>query len=327
MKRLVLALLPAFLIAGALLVPLPYYVLSPGSAIQVEDRVQLGRAPDPVSGDLLLLTVRLARATPVRWVLARLDDDDELLDDEEIIPEGVDDAQYLESQRQLFRETGQVAAAVGLRRAGLEIKVTGKGARIERVEPGGPADGSLRVGDVVQGFDGKPVALASDLIADLSTRSAGDRVTLTVHRGETDLQVPVTLGTVEGVDRAALGVRIQTVDLEIVLPVSVDVEQGGIGGPSAGLMIALAVFDLTDPVDLTRSRVIAGTGTIDLEGRVGPVGGVRQKVRAAEKAGATLMFAPLEEADEARALAGGGLEIVPVRTLDDAVARLLEGGP
>jgi PDZ domain-containing protein len=117
-------------------------------------------------------------------------------------------------------------------------------------------------------------------------------------------------------------VALETVGLEVKVPFPIEIEQGPIGGPSAGLMLALTVLDLADPADLARGRTIAGTGTIDLGGNVGRVGGVRQKVEAARKAGATIFLAPRAEAAEARAEAGDDMDVIAVRTIDDAVTAL-----
>jgi Lon-like protease len=322
-----IALVVVVVLAGAaLVVPLPLFVISPGSALAVEERVTLAGPAGEVSGDLLLLTVALRRPTAVEALAAWLDDAREVIPRGDVVPEGVDEEEYLEAQRELFRESGQVAAAVGLRAAGLEVGVTGEGARVAGVVPGGPSSGRLRVGDVVTAVDGAPVALASDLTPALSGRKAGDQVRLAVRRGDEVVEVTVTLGQVRGLDRPALGVAVETVGLDVKLPFAVDIDQGRIGGPSAGLMIALTVFDKADPRDLAAGRTIAGTGTIDISGRIGPVGGVRQKVEAAKAAGATVLLAPTGEAEQARRAAGSGdLTVMEVATIDEAIEKLSGG--
>ena len=116
--------------------------------------------------------------------------------------------------------------------------------------------------------------------------------------------------------------RAQARDLQIELPYPVQIDAGQIGGPSAGMMIALAVYDLADPQDLTGGRVITGTGTIDLNGAVGPVGGVALKVHAAIDAGADLFLTPPAEAAPAPAAAGDRIRVVPVSTLQQAIQAL-----
>ena len=316
------AIVVVVLLVAGLFVPLPLFVIAPGSAIPVGERVMLGRAPDELSGELLLTTVRIFRPNVLGVVQAGISRTQEVLTQAEVVPEGADAEEFEETQRALFRESSEVAAAVGLRRAGEQVEISGRGALVSQVVPGSPAAAALRVGDVITAVDGQSIAVAPDLVGALGTSVDGDDVVLTVERGGVSQEVPVTLGEVEGLDRPGLGVGVSTVDLELSLPFSVEVDQGRIGGPSAGLMIALTVYDLADPGDLTAGRRIAGTGTIDLDGDVGPVGGVDAKVVAARNAGATVFLVPEYEASLAREVAGDDLEIVPVASLDDAVAAL-----
>ena len=126
---------------------------------------------------------------------------------------------------------------------------------------------------------------------------------------------------------ACLGVRLQTANRRFDLPFDVTVDSAGIGGPSAGLAFALGVLDHVTPGELTGGRRVAVTGTIDLEGRVGPVGGVAQKTAAVKSAGIDLFLVPAAEYEAARAQAGRDVQIVRVTTLEDALVALgREGG-
>ncbi|MDP9019683.1 MAG: PDZ domain-containing protein [Actinomycetota bacterium] len=322
MKKAVAGALVAVLIGAALLVPLPVLVIAPGSAVGVGERVELGRPPDPLTGRFLLTTVRIYQPTALGVVQAWLAEHQDVLAREEVVPPGVDREEFEHAQRQLFRESSEVAAAVGLQAAGEVVEVTGAGARVAAVVDGSPAEGELREGDVITAVDGQPVALASDLVAALATRAAGDDVDLTLRRDDREQHARIRLEDVERLGRPALGVAVATVDLAITLPVPVEVDQGEIGGPSAGLMVALTVYDLADPADLAAGRAVAGTGTIDLEGSVGAVGGVGAKVIAARRSGASLFLVPEDEEAEARQAAGGELEIIPVASLEEAIAAL-----
>lgn len=311
-------------LGAAVLVPLPLVVISPGSAEPVPPRVTFSGEPeDKVSGQLFFLTVAVSQPTPAEAVMAWLDDDEDVLPRERVIPEGVDEDEYIKAQRRVFTESARLAAAVGLRAAGREVQLSGKGALVAGVVPDSPAEGKLRAGDVIVGVNGRPISLASDLIAVTGRAEEGDVVRLSVRRDGTVREVDVTLRKVGQLGRPALGVSVATQDFDIALPFEVKVDQGEIGGPSAGFMIALTVYDLADEGDLTRGRRIAGTGTIDVTGAVGPVGGVPQKVRAAAQAGATLFLVPPAELREAREAAGKKLEVVPISTLEEAI-RLLQ---
>lgn len=311
------------LVLGAV-VPLPLFVIAPGSAISVGDRVELGRPPDRLSGELLLTTVRVFQPTAFGVVQAWLAETQDIFRREEIVPEGVNDADFEAAQRELFRESAEVAAAVGLAAAGEEVDISGRGALVAGLLPDSPAAGVLVEGDVITAVDGIPVEVASDVVTALGSRSAGDEVVLTVQRDGTDQEFRLVLETVEGVTQPAIGVAVTTVDLDVSLPFPVEVDQGRIGGPSAGLLIALTVYDLADPGDLAAGRSIAGTGTINLDGEVGPVGGVDAKVVAARQAGASVFLVPENEAALAEEAAGDDIDVVPVATIDDAIAALQE---
>jgi PDZ domain-containing protein len=119
------------------------------------------------------------------------------------------------------------------------------------------------------------------------------------------------------VDEPAIGIVL--VDS---FPFQITIESGDVGGPSAGLMWAVGLYDLLTPGDLTRGRTIAGTGTIDLEGRVGPIGGIVDKVVAARDAHADVMLVPRADFHELRDVDMGDLTLIPVSTFDEAVKAL-----
>jgi PDZ domain-containing protein len=118
-------------------------------------------------------------------------------------------------------------------------------------------------------------------------------------------------------DELLVGVRLLD-----TFPFAVTMSSGDVGGPSAGLMWAVGLYELLTPVDLTTGRTIAGTGTIDIAGDVGPIGGIRDKVVAAERAGADLFLAPIDNVREVRGVDTGTMRIVPVATFDEAIAAL-----
>ena len=310
------------ILAAALIVPLPVLAIEPGGALPVPPRVKLGVPAHPVHGQLLLTTVRLVEPPVVQAALDWLDGDADLAPRQAVIPPGVDEQEYFAAQQRVFQESAQVAAAVGLRKAGYPVEVSGGGVRVAAVIPRSPAAGQLREGDIITAVDGRPARLASDVVEATSRAKAGDQVTVEVKRGDETRTFTIRLAEVSELGRPGLGVALTTLGFDVKLPFPVDVDQGQIGGPSAGLMLALTVFDLADPGDLVRGRTVAGTGTIDISGRVGPVGGVAQKVAAAEEAGAGLFLAPAAEAGQARKAAGTRLRVISVQTMDDAMAAL-----
>jgi PDZ domain-containing protein len=187
---------------------------------------------------------------------------------------------------------------------------------------GSPADGRLREGDVLTAIDGRPIRTASDVAEATARAAGGGEAKVTVLRGDDVVTVTIPVRKISQLGRPALGVALESLRPEIQLPFPVMIDQGDIAGPSAGLMMAVTVYDLVDPGDLAQGRRIAGTGTIDLAGNVGPVGGVRQKIAAARAAKVRVFVAPADEAEEAREAAGNALAVIPVRTFGEAIDAL-----
>lgn len=337
LRRAFLPVSVVVLVVAALTVPLPWFVESPGRALSLDGddgeavagMVQVS-APDatPVNGDYLLTAVSFQRATPASWLLAVIDDASDLVPVSRVVPEGQRDATYFDAQREVFASTADIAAGVGLEAAGYDVGFTGDGAVVLGVEPRSPADGVLSESDVIVAVDGARVDTVEELIAALRDPDAppGPR-NLTVLRGDEELAVELRPRRLTPGSPPQLGVTVRTANERILLPVDVAVDAGRVGGPSAGLMIALTVFDLADPVDLAAGRTIAGTGSIRPDGTVGEIGGIGYKAIAADRMGAQVFLAPATQATAARAALppGSDLEVIGVTVFDEAVDALRPG--
>ncbi len=185
---------------------------------------------------------------------------------------------------------------------------------------GGPSQGKLREGDVVEAVDGAPVAAADQVAKGLEGKKKGDVVTVTVRRADGVAQVPVTLGESEGKPR--LGIVVGQVPADPKIHIGFGVQQ--VGGPSAGLMLSLGIVDLVEPGDLTGGRTVAGTGEITSEGKVGPIGGIEHKLQGAKRDGASVFLVPAANCDAAKSSPPAGLQLVKVETLDGAVKALAD---
>lgn len=325
----------AFVPAGALLVaialfvvPMPVYAERPGRSLDLTECVVVNDPlAGPVSGDLLLTFATYRRATVADLVASVAADDVLLRPVEGVVPDDVEPAEYFARERLVFDASGRTAAAVGLDRAGYPepARILGDGARVVRALEGFPAEGALSPGDIVVGANGEPIRTDDelrDVILD------GGPLQLTVHRrGDVD-EVTVTpeLREIQGEQRLVIGAELQTVNPVVELPVDIDVRAGRIGGPSAGLMIALQVYDAVAEEDLAAGRRIAGTGTIDAGGNVGRIGALPLKTAAAVRQGASIFLVPDSQAGDARAAvpAGSRIEVVGVETIDDAITALRE---
>jgi Lon-like protease len=325
---LVLLGLVALGLLAASFVRVPYYAMAPGSAVDVEPLVAVGEGgpsfrPD---GRVFLTTVSLRQATVLGALRGWLDPDVDVVDKDTIVPPDTDADQLRELNLQLMDSSKDAARGVAFEQLGYDA-ISGSGASVLEVVPGAPADGRLRKDDTIVELDGEPVRINGDVISMLSRRRPGDRVAMVVEREGAPLPIEVRLGRrPEAEDQAYLGVGLSTRDLELDFPYEVDIESERIGGPSAGLAFTLELLDVLTEGELTGGREVAATGTIELDGTVGDVGGVAQKTAAVEAAGIELFLVPRGELADARAAAGDGLRVEPVDTLEDALRVLARQG-
>ncbi|WP_432485571.1 YlbL family protein [Kineococcus esterisolvens] len=206
----------------------------------------------------------------------------------------------------------EAAVVAALTELGIEVSATTT-RRVQEVTPAAPASDVLRPGDVITSVDGVEVAGFDELKAAVEALPGGAEVRLGLSRGGEDIEVTTRTYAPEG--RTLLGI---VPDVEYDSPVDVDIAIDDIGGPSAGTVFALAVVDLLTPGALTGGEHVAGTGAIAADGTVLPIGGLRQKVIGARRAGATWFLAPARECGEVAGTTPPGITVVGVTTLHDA---------
>jgi Lon-like protease len=301
---------------------IPYFAITPGPAPDVLQLIEIsGVRTKPVTGHLLLTTVSLHEVRVAEAIRGWFDADYEVVSRSAIIPSGETEQDAEQRTTLQMHESQEHAAAAALAFLGYQVKVTPIGARVSGLVPGAPATKVLHRGDVIVGADAVTIRKAEEVQAIIRRHQVGDEITLKILRGSDQITLKTkTAGNPEDPTQPIIGVFLDNVP-RVTLPLAVDIESLGIGGPSAGLMYALGIVDLLDSTDLTRGRTIAGTGAIDIDGTVQPVGGIRQKVGAARSAKAELFLAPLIELREACSRAGD-LTVIGVEHLKDAVAAL-----
>lgn len=322
-RRVIAAVAAAALVAAAFVVPVPiFYVLVPGPVQDIERRVEVAGARTYSStGRLYMTTVGVdVNATVVEIVLAALDTTSVVVPARQVT--GGRPLEQLESsQRAQMVTSKRHARVIALGAAGFG-RPTGEGARVVTTVEDSPADGVLEPGDVITAVDGSRVATSCDVERVVDAAEIGDLIDVTVRRAGHERDVLLSAGRNEQ-GRAYLGVIVTDVAYRFEPGVEVTFPTGRVAGPSAGLMLALALYDRLTPSDLTSARDVAGTGILDCAGGVEPIGGVEQKVVAAERHGAEVFLAPRGNLDAARA-ASTDIEVVGVSTFDDA-RRYLEG--
>ncbi len=325
------------MVAALLAAPLggasPYFLITPGGTFDVGfDYGSRLSVPDQYRrpmGRLAFTAVYEMEANWTQVLRARVVGGAEIVPAVYIRPPGTTQQQVNENNQRLIDQSKPIATAVGLRAAGFPVNVTGQGARVESVLDGMPAQGVLQVGDIIVGVDGQPVTTTDSLTQVTSRHAVGDHVTLEVHRGDQDTTLDlVTAESPSAPGRALVGITVSTYMFDIQMPFTVDIQSDNVGGPSAGLMFALAVLDGVTDGDLTRGYYVAGTGTIAQDGTVGAVGGAAEKALAAEDAGAQIFLVPKDDADDSHRWVHT-IQVIPVATFDDAIRALcaLPSGP
>jgi PDZ domain-containing protein len=236
---------------------------------------------------------------------------------------------------QMMRTASQVAQYVALHTLGYEDATIEPGAVVvSELVPDTPAAEVLKVGDTITTVAGTPVPTVEDLKAALVGKQPGEVVEVTLDRpgsGPTTVQLTLSADP-DDATRPILGI-VPFDTRSVHLPFEVNIDTGEIGGPSAGLAFTLTLIDELSPGDLTGGANVAVTGTINLDGTVGAIGGLVQKVSAVRQAGVHTFLVPTAQGPEqiarAREIAGDAVEIIPVATLDEALAALhtLGGDP
>jgi Lon-like protease len=313
--RLVVTGIVLFAVAAVLWVyPSNEYIFLPDEAHPVAPLVVVQGGSDPKPpGGIYFVDVIVRKASVLERLLGGLHEGAELREPQDVVPPGVNDAQRRQLDLREMRRSQQVAAAVALRALGRKVVARQTGALVAAVEAGRPAVGKLRPTDVIVAIEGKRVRSHLDVFRAMQGRKSGDVVRFTVRRSDGLHVVSIkTVAAGRGSNRAIVGVLLEP-EYDIKLPVRVRIDAGNVGGPSAGVAFALDVMEELGR-DVDRGHKIAATGEIFLDGRVGPVGALKQKTIGAREAGVDVFFVPAgENAREAKRYAKG-LRVVPVET-------------
>ncbi|MDH3471911.1 MAG: PDZ domain-containing protein, partial [Acidimicrobiia bacterium] len=302
-----------------------YVAFLPGTVEDVADYVVIDSASAEVYepfGDLYFLTVLSDEVNVFEYIEAVFDDEVDLLDRDHVRPPDISREEYTRLNLASMEESVQAATFVALTRLGYEPTFDGGGALVTATVDDSPAQDVFESGvDIIVAVDGQEVRLAEDAVELVGAHGPGETIVLTVERedGSTDDVEIILIPNPDDATKGLVGVFLATAELDIDFPVDVAIETGNIGGPSAGMMYALGIFNYLTPDDITKGHRVAGTGEIHFDGEVGAIGGVRQKIFAAKAAGAEYVLVPTNNYEDAQEAADGDIEIVAVATVDDAL--------
>lgn len=314
------------LIAVAALLPVPYVVYSPGPLEDTlgewegEPVIEIdGAETFPTEGILDLTTVGVTPADRKLDLLSALqawvDPDRAVLPRELVYPEGVTAEESREANAQMLERSQESARVAALRELGYEVPEV---VVVDSVLDGAPADGVLVPGDVVISVDGTPIGTPQDVVAAVTAHDPGETVEFVVERDGEQRTEQVGSEAAEDDGRAIVGFS-PAVGYDFPVQIDLNIDER-IGGPSAGMIFALAIYDTLTPGSLLGGLHVAGTGEITADGEVGPIGGIPQKIAAASEEGVSLFLAPAANCDEAVAADSGDMQVVRIETLDDAIS-------
>ena len=306
------------------LVKTEYYFMSPGPPYQWE--IEYGNNENySFDGNLYQLTVRRDEANIYVYLWSLLNSSYDLYPREVILPDGVTPQELSEISIQNMRTSENVAIAVALKNIGYEIDSKGDGVAVVGLLEDSPVKDKLKKGDLINSINNTDIYSATEFISTLRTYSIGETVSIGLLREIDGIKEQIYIQTtliehVEYEGEPMVGFLATTVNERFDFPFEIDIKTGNVGGPSAGLMMALNVYNNLIPEDITNSKIIAGTGTIEIDGSVGPVGGIKQKIIAAKRAGAELILVPVANFEEAPPFETDKTAIVAVDSFDEALA-------
>ncbi len=314
---------------------LPYYFSIPGDAKVLSEVIEVEEGNE-YEGSLSLTTVRMGKANTVNYIWSLLSNERDIIPENLVRPEGETDEEYHHRQLMMMSSSQDVSVLVAYNAAGKEAYFENYGVLVTSFVDGMDAKGKLEVGDRIIEVNDEETLTAEALLDVLSIVTIGDEVDLVAERDEETLEVTINVEPFpEELDptgeRGGIGIAQPITDRELIKSPEVTINTAEIGGPSAGLMFALEIYNQLVEEDITKGHHIAGTGSLSEEGLVGRIGGVKQKIIASDKAGASVFFAPNEEgvegsnyevAMETAASIDTDMEVVAVDTFEEALAYL-----
>lgn len=317
--------------------PLDAYITRPGDAYALEPLVEVAGGDQDDEGTFSLMTVSMLNATPALYVWAKFDDAYKVLQPEQVRNPHENEDEYNVRQLKLMSDSQFNAILSAYKEAGKPFEVIREGVFVMNILPSSAADGILEPGDRILSIDGQEYESQETFMDYLQQQEAGTTIELEVERSGRTIQETVELAAIPGgANRVGLGITFVE-DKAIETDPDVEIESEEIGGPSAGLMFTLEILNQLVDEDLTKGHNIAGTGTMSENGEVGRIGGIDQKVIAADKAGVEVFFAPDDETEgnesnyatavETAEQIGTDMQIVPVQKLSDAIEFLDELQP
>lgn len=294
-KQRWLLLLLSLIVFAAIALPLPYYVEAPGSTIDLKELITVNNKTDQDDGSFSLTAVGVRRGTAFQLIKAKFSQYEDIVSKTELTS-GASTQEYDQMQQYYMTSSQNAAIEQALKLADYPYEMQFLGVYVLNINEESNFINDLSVGDTITQVDGQSFENHDTLIDYIKSQEIGQKVTITyLHDGEekTTTQALIELPT-DGQPGIGIGLTDHT---EIDSSVDVEFETGSIGGPSAGLMFTLEIYQQLTGTDLRQGKKIAGTGTMSSQGEVGRIGGIDKKVVTASQNDVEIFFAPDDEID------------------------------
>jgi Lon-like protease len=305
-----------FIAAALFLIPIPYIIFGPGSAVDLTRAITVpGHVSPP--GSFYLTDVDLMPGRPAFYAIAKVLPGYEIIRRQELVPANVSDRQLNLALIDAMTESQTNAQIVAERAAGLPVRAHSSFV-VTRIVPRSPGARCFQLGDRIDAVDGKALANASTLPDATTRKPLGTKFLLSVRRGKHALHIECTTFLFRGKPRFGITGAFQT--QAYALPVHVAFHIVNINGSSAGLMFALQIYRTLTGKDIAGGANVAGTGVLSADGSVGPIEGAREKVRAAMRARAQIFFVPTSNYADIKGTPN--IRVIPVRSFQAALDAL-----
>lgn len=315
-KEVISFFLP-IIITICLIIPMPYYIKLGGGTIKLDDKIEIEGVKED-RGSLEALYVSEGKAIVLTYLLSYIVPSFEKEKIEDVTLEEENEDEYKYRERLYFTSSLDAATKVAFEKAGKEVKVSESNFLVIYIDKSAKTE--LEVGDQVLEVNNKKVTDYETLANLINENNYKDEIKIKVLRNGKERIVLSKLVEIEGEKK--LGIVISN---EIKYTSNPKVEfkfNGKQAGPSGGLMIALTIYNKLVDEDITKGEKVVGTGTIDAEGNVGEIGGIKHKLMAADRKDADIVFVPegnYEEAKKQSLTKDYKFKLVSVKTFDDAI--------
>lgn len=307
-------------IVALFMVELPFKIYTPGGMVDLKDRISVEGGQD-YDGTLGMAYVSMVRGSIPYLLLSYVIPDWDIVPESELKLENETMEEKIEADKIATIQSVDSAIIAAYKEAGNPVEVKKENVHITYIDE--QANTDLEMLDIVKSVNGEVVSSTEELKSLIASYEPGDVVTFQVERDGEERECHATLYDTE--DGVKVGISLTvTYNYEEEPEASITMKQSE-SGPSGGLMMSLAIYNSLVSEDITKGRTVVGTGTIDIDGNVGEIGGVKYKLIGAEKKGADVFLVPSENYEEAVEVAeekNYDITILSVDTLSDAIAQL-----